>query len=213
MPFARVFDADDARDVDILPFQYTIQSGRNLTQLHSNLPLVNGTLCPLMSEHRHLLKSASTISTLTILSRVFGYVRDSRIAFLLGTGDSADAFTLAFRIPNLLRRLVGEGAVNAAVVPVFTAYLMENRKEEAWDLVNRLITILTVLMTTVAVLGIVLSPFLTKLFATGFESTPGKMELTALLNRIMFPYIALISIAALSMGVLNSLHRFTVPAF
>src|SRR6478672_9120139 len=142
-----------------------------------------------MSEHRHLLKSASTISTLTILSRVFGYVRDSRIAFLLGTGDSADAFTLAFRIPNLLRRLVGEGAVNAAVVPVFTSYLTENRKEEAWELVNGLITILTVLMSAVAVLGILFSPYLTRLFATGFEDTPGKIELTALLNRIMFPYI------------------------
>src|SRR6185436_12008810 len=111
------------------------------------------------------------------------------------------------------RRLVGEGAVNAAVVPVFTTYLSENRKEEAWELVNGLITILSVLMTTVAVLGILLSPYLTRFFATGFEDTPGKIELTALLSRIMFPYIALISVAALSMGVLNSLHRFAVPAF
>jgi putative peptidoglycan lipid II flippase len=166
-----------------------------------------------MSEHRHLLRSASTISTLTILSRVFGYIRDSRIAFLLGTGDSADAFTLAFRIPNLLRRLVGEGAVNAAVVPVLTAYLSDDRKKEAWELVNTLMTILTVAMSVVAVLGVVFSPFLTRLFGTGFEMTPGKLELTSTLNRIMFPYIALVSVTALSMGVLNTLHRFAVPAF
>src|SRR5437016_11342861 len=117
-------------------------------------------LCPSMSEHPRLLQAASTISTLTILSRILGYIRDSRIAFLLGTGDAADAFTLAFRIPNLLRRLVGEGAVNAAVVPVFTAYLAENKKDDAWELVNALMTILTVFMTAVAILGIVLSPWI-----------------------------------------------------
>src|SRR4051812_41250881 len=107
-----------------------------------------------MSEHRRLLKSASTISTLTILSRIFGYIRDSRIAFLLGTGASADAFTLAFRIPNLVRRLVGEGAVNAAVVPVFTVYLAEDRKKEAWELVNALFTILTLVLTAIVVVGL-----------------------------------------------------------
>src|ERR1051326_8168403 len=97
-----------------------------------------------MSDHRNLLKSASTISTLTILSRIFGYVRDSRIAFLLGTGDLADSFTIAFRIPNLLRRLIGEGAVNAAVVPVFTGYLAERDKDEAWEFLNILMTVATV---------------------------------------------------------------------
>ena len=76
-----------------------------------------------MSEHRHLLKSASLISAFTILSRIFGYIRDSRIAYLLGAGTLADAYTTAYRIPNLLRRLVGEGAVSAAFIPVFARYL------------------------------------------------------------------------------------------
>src|SRR5215475_13322362 len=107
-----------------------------------------------MSEHRHLLRSTTTISTITIISRIFGYVRDSRIAFLLGTGDLADAFTLAFRIPNLLRRLVGEGGVNAAVVPVFAGYVASDNKEDAWEFFNLLLTIATVLMAGITVFGI-----------------------------------------------------------
>ncbi len=166
-----------------------------------------------MSEHRHLLRSASTISTLTILSRIFGFIRDSRIAFLLGTGDIADAFTLAFRIPNLLRRLVGEGGVNAAVVPLFSGYLASNNESEGWDFINRLMTIATIFMTFVAIFGIVFSPWIVRLLASGFGETSGKLEVTAYLNRIMFPYIALVSIAALCMGVLNSLQRFAAPAF
>src|SRR5258706_16139784 len=108
----------------------------------------------LMSDHRHLLKSASTISTITILSRILGYIRDSRIAFLLGTGDLADAFTLAFRIPNLLRRLVGEGGVNAAVVPVFAGYVAADNREDAWEFFNLLLTLATILMVAITILGI-----------------------------------------------------------
>ena len=78
-----------------------------------------------MTEHRQLLKSASLISALTIISRVFGYIRDSRVAFLLGATNAADAYTTAYRIPNLLRRLVGEGAVSAAFIPVFSRYIAE----------------------------------------------------------------------------------------
>src|SRR5437660_12131935 len=111
-----------------------------------------------MSDHRNLLRSASTISTITIVSRIFGYIRDSRIAFLLGTGDLADAFTIAFRIPNLLRRLIGEGAMNAAVIPVFTGYLADSRKEDAWEFVNILMTVATVIVTAVTIVGIIFSP-------------------------------------------------------
>src|SRR5437868_6594412 len=155
-----------------------------------------------MSEHRRLLKSASTISTLTILSRIFGYIRDSRIAFLLGTGDLGDAFMLAFRIPNLLRRLVGEGAVNAAVVPVLTAYLTEEKREEAWEFVNVMFTVVMVLMTGASVAGIFLAPWIVRLYGSGFESVPGKLAVTTTLTRIMFPYVALISLSALCYGVL-----------
>jgi len=82
-----------------------------------------------MSEHRQLLRSASVITAATILSRIFGYIRDSRVAFLLGAGTANDAFTIAYRIPNLLRRLVGEGAVSAACIPVFSLYLAEDKKK------------------------------------------------------------------------------------
>src|SRR5580692_11049103 len=104
-----------------------------------------------MSEHRHLLKSARTISTFTILSRIFGYIRDWRVAFLLGTGNAADAFTIAYRIPNLLRRVVGEGAVNAAFIPVFSRYLTEGKREEAWEFANTLLTAATLLMAGVTI--------------------------------------------------------------
>jgi putative peptidoglycan lipid II flippase len=166
-----------------------------------------------MSEHRHLLKSASLISAFTIVSRIFGYIRDYRIAFLLGAGTAADAYTTAYRIPNLLRRLVGEGAVSAAFIPIFARYVAENKEDDAWEFANSMLTLVTIFLTGVAVAGVLLSPQIVRLFASGFGDTPGKLELTATLNRIMFPYIFLISLSALSMGVLNSFHKFGVPAF
>jgi putative peptidoglycan lipid II flippase len=166
-----------------------------------------------MSEHRHLLKSATLISALTIVSRIFGYIRDYRIAFLLGAGTAADAYTTAYRIPNLLRRLVGEGAVSAAFIPVFARYVAENKDDDAWEFANSMLTLVTIFLTVVTIGGILLSPQIVRLFASGFGDTPGKLELTAALNRIMFPYIFLISLSALSMGILNSFHKFGVPAF
>src|SRR5215510_628318 len=166
-----------------------------------------------MREHRQLLKSASLISALTILSRVFGYIRDSRIAYLLGAGTAADAYTTAYRIPNLLRRLVGEGAVSAAFIPVFSRYIAEKREKEAWEFANTMLTVITIFLAAVTVTGILLSPLIVRLFASGFAETPGKLDLTATLNRIMFPYIFLVSLSALSMGILNSLQQFATPAF
>src|SRR5689334_24525928 len=127
-----------------------------------------------MSEHRHLLRSASLISALTVLSRIFGYIRDSRIVFLLGAGTAADAYTTAYRIPNLLRRLVGEGAVSAAFIPVFTRYLAEDKKQDAWEFANTMLTLITVLLTAITIIGIVFSPLIVRLFASGFGNTPGK---------------------------------------
>jgi putative peptidoglycan lipid II flippase len=166
-----------------------------------------------MSEHRHLLKSASLISAFTILSRIFGYIRDSRIAFLLGAGTAADAYTAAYRIPNMFRRLVGEGAVSAAFIPVFSRYLAEDRKDEAFEFANTMLTAITIFLTVFTIAGIALSPVIVRLFASGFDDTPGKLELTAALNRIIFPYIFLISMSALAMGILNSFHKFGAPAF
>src|SRR5262245_31896838 len=166
-----------------------------------------------MREHRQLLKSASLISALTLVSRVLGYIRDSRVAFLLGATTAADAYTTAYRIPNLLRRLVGEGAVSAAFVPVFSRYVAEKKKEDDWEFANTLLTVITFVLTAVTLTGILLSPLLVRLFASGFGDTPGKLELTATLNRIMFPYMFLIGLSALALGILNSFHRFGAPAF
>src|SRR5262245_19845195 len=166
-----------------------------------------------MSEHRQLLKSASLVSALTVVSRILGYARDSRVAYLLGSGAAADAYTTAYRIPNLLLRLVGEGAVSAAFIPGFSRYLAEKKDREAWEFANIMLTGITIFLTLITVAGILLSPLIVRLFASGFGDTPGKLELTATLNRIMFPYIFLISMSALAMGVLNTFHRFAAPAF
>src|SRR2546425_13283476 len=117
-----------------------------------------------MSEHRHLLRSASVISVATILSRIFGYIRDSRVAFLLGAGTAADAYTTAYLIPNLLRRLVGEGAVSAAFIPVFSRYLAENKKKDAWEFANTMLTLITIFLTALTVVGITFFPFIVRLF-------------------------------------------------
>src|ERR1051325_7392700 len=111
-----------------------------------------------MSEHLHLLRSASVISAATILSRILGYIRDSRVAFLLGAGTANDAYTIAYRIPNLLRRLVGEGAVSAVFIPVFSRYLAEDKKQDAWEFANTMLTLITALLTAFTIIGIVFSP-------------------------------------------------------
>ena len=166
-----------------------------------------------MSEQGKLLRSASLITAITLVSRVFGYVRDQRVAFLLGAGIEADAYTIAYRIPNLLRRLVGEGAVSAAFIPIFSNYLSRENRKDAWEFANSMLTIVTLVMSGVTVIGIVAAPLLVRAIAYGFVDTPGKIELTALLTRIMSPYIFLVSLSALAMGVLNSFHKFAAPAF
>src|SRR6185369_14465306 len=120
-----------------------------------------------MREHRQLLKSASLISALTIVSRIFGYIRDSRIAFLLGAGTAADAYTAAYRIPNLLRRLVGEGAVSAAFIPIFSRYIAEQKEKDAWEFANTMLTVVTMFLTALTVTGVILAPLIVRLFASG----------------------------------------------
>ena len=135
-----------------------------------------------MSEHRSVLKSTSTISALTVVSRIFGYIRDNRIAALLGTGDLADAYSIAFRIPNTIRRLVGEGAVSASFIPVFTQYLAEDRKKEIWQFVNAILSATIVFMSIVVIVGILGSSYIVAFFASGFG--PEKLHSTTMLNQI-----------------------------
>lgn len=164
-------------------------------------------------QNRRLLRSALTVAFPTLLSRILGYIRDMIQAFYLGTSGSMDAFTIAYVIPNLLRRLTGEGAMTAAFVPVFTQLKKEKSKEELWKFANAFFFDLTLIMTALSVLGVVFSPLLVKVIAFGFKGVQGKSELTIALTRIMFPYIFLISLAALAMAILNSFHKFFVPAF
>ncbi|UCC38900.1 MAG: murein biosynthesis integral membrane protein MurJ [Candidatus Aminicenantes bacterium] len=164
-------------------------------------------------QNRRLVRSTLAVSTPTILSRIFGYIRDMIQAKYLGTGRSADAYYMAYNIPNLLRRLTGEGAMTAAFVPVFTQMKKEKSREELWKFANAFFFDLTVIMAVITVLGIVFAFILVRIIAPGFDDIPGKWDLTTALTRIMFPYIFLISLAALAMAILNSFHKFFVPAF
>lgn len=158
-------------------------------------------------------KSAGIIGTATFFSRLLGLFRDIVIARLFGVYIYAQAFVIAFKVPNLFRDFVGEGAANAAIVPVFSEYRLKNTKEEFWELANVMLNILLVVLTAITLLGIIFSPFIIRLIAPGFLVIFEKFSLTVRLNRIIFPYILLIGLAAYSTALLNSLKHFVVPAF
>jgi putative peptidoglycan lipid II flippase len=161
-----------------------------------------------LTDKKHILKSASIISLVTVVSRVLGYVRDQRITLLLGTTLSADAYVLAYRIPNLFRRLVAEGSMTASFIPVFTGYMRDRTKEEVWDFANRLFWTLALVAAVITILGMVFSPAVVQLF-----SGPNVPRAEAVdLNRIIFPYLFFIALAALAMGILNCFHIFGLPA-
>ena len=165
-----------------------------------------------MSENTRVTKAAGVVGAATLLSRMFGFIRDVVIAWFFGAGLSADAFFVAFRIPNLLRRLFAEGSLSIAFIPVFTEYLTIKGREEAFKLARSAMWLLSMILAVVAVLGILLSPVIIKVVAPGFISSPEKFFLTVNLTRIMFPYIFFIGLVALCMGILNSLGHFAAPA-
>ncbi len=122
-------------------------------------------LTEIFTHKRQILKSASIISIITVVSRIFGYVRDQRLTLLLGTTGLADSFVLAYRIPNLLRRLVGEGSMTASFIPVFTDYMRNRSREETWAFANRLFWTFSVVLAALTVLGVVFSPLSVRLFS------------------------------------------------
>lgn len=166
-----------------------------------------------MSTNKSIAKSASVIGIATFCSRILGFLRDVVIARLFGVLSLAQAFVIAFKIPNLFRDLLGEGAGNAAFVPVFSEYKVKHTQEEFWELANVVLNLLLVVASAITLLGIIFSPWIVRLIAPGFIADPEKLATTIRLNRIIFPYIILISLAAYSMGLLNSLKHFAVPAF
>jgi len=161
-----------------------------------------------LTDKKHILKSASIISLITVASRILGYVRDQRITLLLGTSLSADAYVLAYRIPNLFRRLVAEGSMTASFIPVFTSYMREKPKEEVWNFANRLFWTLALVVAVITVLGMVFSPAVVQLFSGANVARAQAVDL----NRIIFPYLFFIALAALAMGILNCFHIFGLPA-
>lgn len=166
-----------------------------------------------MSTNKSILKSAGIIGVATFCSRLLGFVRDVVLARLFGVYVYAQAFVVAFKIPNLLRDFVGEGAANAAFIPVFTEYQVKHSQKEFWELANVVLNLLLVIVTALTILGIVLSPLLVRLIAPGFLDDHRKLEITVRLSRIIFPYLLLISLAAYAMSILNTLKHFSVPAF
>ncbi|MCC6767213.1 MAG: murein biosynthesis integral membrane protein MurJ [Deltaproteobacteria bacterium] len=165
-----------------------------------------------MSEKRQIARAAGLVGGLTVVSRVTGLVRDIVVGYLFGAGMGADAFFVAYRIPNLLRRLVAEGAATAAFIPVFTGYLAHGPRAEADRVARVLFTMMALVLGVVTVLGIVFAGPITALFAPGFAAVPGKLELTSRLTQVVFPYIFSIGMVAAAMGVLNALRDFWAPA-
>lgn len=164
------------------------------------------------SENAQVAKAAGIVGAATLVSRVFGVIRDIVIAACFGASWMTDAFWVAFRIPNMLRRLLGEGSLTVSFVPVFTEYLRKKSRAESLELADNAFTILSIILAVVSVAGIILSPLIVGLIAPGFISQPQQFALTVFLNRLMFPYIFFIALVALCMGILNSFRHFTTPA-
>ncbi len=165
-----------------------------------------------ISEEKNVSRAAGAVGFLTFLSRILGLARDMVLAALFGTGMAADAFFVAFRIPNLLRRLFAEGSLTIAFIPVFTEYITVRNKKQAFELARAVLTILALILTVVTLLGVIFSPWIVRVQAFGFGGSGIKYDLTVFLTRITFPYIFFISIVAFFMGVLNSLRHFAAPA-
>ena len=159
-----------------------------------------------------LAKSAGVFGLATITSRILGLVRDQVLAYYFGAGDANDAFRIASRIPNLVRDLFAEGAMSAAFVPTFTRVLTLEGRERSWRLASSVINALLLTTGAIVVLGIFFAEPLVRLFASEFSDVPGKIELTIYLTRIVFPFLTFVAIAAVLMGMLNSLGHFFVPA-
>jgi putative peptidoglycan lipid II flippase len=165
-----------------------------------------------MSENSQMIKAAGVVGAATLLSRILGFIRDAAIAWYFGAGQNSDVFIAAFRIPNLLRKLFGEGALSNAFVPVLTDYIAKDGQEETFGLARSALCVLSVLLVAVSICGVFAAPLIVKVIAPGFASEAGKIPLTITLTRIMFPYIFFIGLVALCTSILNVFGKFAVPA-
>jgi putative peptidoglycan lipid II flippase len=161
----------------------------------------------------NLLKAAASVSAMTLLSRITGFVRDTLLAILFGAGLSMDAFVVAFRIPNLLRRLFAEGAFSQAFVPVLGEYRTRRGDEATRELAGKVLSLLAAVLFAATAIGVIAAPAVVWLSASGFTADPGKFDLTVTLLRICFPYILFVSLVSFSAGLLNTCGAFKAPAF
>jgi putative peptidoglycan lipid II flippase len=159
-----------------------------------------------------LARALATVSGMTLVSRVLGFVRDAVIAAMFGAGLATDAFFVAFRIPNLLRRLFAEGAFSQAFVPILAEYKSRHGSDATKQLVDRVATALFLALAVAVALGVAAATVIVYVSAPGFAASPEKFELTVTMLRITFPYILFISLVSLAAGVLNTWSRFAVPA-
>lgn len=167
-----------------------------------------------MSENIKVAKAAGIVGSATLASRIMGYLRDMAMSWAFGTGMAADAFYMAYRIPNLLRELLAEGSMSAAFIPVFTETLTTDSKESAHRLANALFARFLVILVVLTTLGIIFAPVLVKIIGAGWvhKAEHDKYMMGVQLTRLMFPYLLFIGLAALAMGMLNSLRQFLTPA-
>lgn len=162
--------------------------------------------------NRRLFRHAWYFSLATLISRLLGYARDACAAWMLGGGYTADIFYAAFRIPNLFRRLLGEGAMNASFIPIFSEYVAKKTRTERNRFFSAFFGVMVMVLTAVVLLGIFKMDLLAKIVAWGFEKEPGKLDMTIKLSRIMMPFLGLVCIAALFSAALNSVHIYFIPA-
>ena len=163
-------------------------------------------------EQQTVVNKVTSVSFATLLSRILGYVRDMLIANFFGATMAADAFFVAYRIPNLLRRLLGEGSLSTSFIPVYTEYLTKKDKEASHKLVKVTFGTFGILFIFLTVAGIILAPQIVTLIAPGFIKNSEKFYLTVYLTRIMFPFLAAIGFGAIALGILNSWRMFFIPA-
>lgn len=161
----------------------------------------------------NLLKSLAAVSSMTLFSRVLGFARDAIVARVFGAGMATDAFFVAFKLPNLLRRIFAEGAFSQAFVPILAEYKSKQGEEATRLFIAYVSGLLTLALALVTVAGMVAAPWVILVTAPGFADTADKFALTSALLRVTFPYILLISLASLAGAILNTWNRFSVPAF
>ena len=166
-----------------------------------------------MDKNEKVSRAAGSIGSMTLFSRVFGFIRDLVIAMSFGSSAAADAFFVAFRIPNIQRRILGEGGMTAAFIPVFSGYLATNKSKEGWEFCSKLFLLLSVALGAVSLIIFFFASSLISVLAPGFVDDPGKFQLTVRLTEWMAAFLFFIGLSAFFTAILNTKKIFALPAF